>query len=222
MKKLASLLTLGLLVFGCIPGSALAAESNVTYQTHIQNIGWEEAAGIGLKHDGEMSGTEGKSYRLEGIKIQTNIEGVGVAYQTHIQNIGWEYYPNQEWHRNGIMSGTEGKSYRLEAIQIKLTGLESGKYDIYYKVHAQNIGWMAWAKNGESAGTEGFGFRLEGIRIVIVPKGEKPPVYEDSNSNTFVKKGFVWNRDTDNWDIANASDGRDNPWGDGTGKGESQ
>jgi hypothetical protein len=101
--------------------------------------------------------------------------------------------------------------------------LEASNYDIFYQVHAQNIGWMSWAKNGESAGTEGFSFRLEGIRIVIVPKGERPPTLEaNANSNVFVRKGFVWNGNTGSWDIAKASDGGLNPWEDGTGKGESQ
>jgi len=48
-------------------------------------------------------------------------------------------------------------------------------FDIYYQVHAQNIGWIGWAKNGDSAGTAGYGYRLEAIRIVVVPKGEPEP-----------------------------------------------
>ena len=34
------------------------------------------------------------------------------------------------------------------------------KYDIYYRVHAQDYGWLGWAKNGSSAGTEGLSKRL--------------------------------------------------------------
>lgn len=29
---------------------------------------------------------------------------------------------------------------------LKLTGKDADKYDIYYRVHAQNYGWLAWAK----------------------------------------------------------------------------
>ncbi|MBQ7628078.1 MAG: serine protease, partial [Clostridiales bacterium] len=47
--------------------------------------------------------------------------------------------------------------------------------DIYYRVHAQDIGWMGWAKNGEYAGTAGRSARLEGIQIVLVPKGSPAP-----------------------------------------------
>lgn len=73
------------------------------------------------------------------------------------------------------MSGTYAQSLRLEAIQIKLTGTDTDKYDIYYQVHAENIGWMGWAKNGENAGTAGYSYRLEGIRIKLVPKGDPAP-----------------------------------------------
>ena len=143
---------------------------SVMYQTHVQNTGWQDWVS-----DGDMSGTQGKSYRLEGIRIKTGIANLGVTYQTHIQNIGWEADTERGWKQDGETSGTEGLSYRLEAIQIKLTGTEAANYDIWYKVHAQNIGWMGWAKNGESAGTAGYSYRLEGIMIRILPKGSNAP-----------------------------------------------
>lgn len=74
---------------------------------------------------------------------------------------------------------------RLEAIQIKLTGEMANKYDIYYRVHAQNFGWMGWAKNGESAGTAGYSYRLEGIQIKLVKKGGAAP---GSTANTYKEK----------------------------------
>ena len=58
---------------------------------------------------------------------------------------------------------------------MKLTGELVGKYDIYYQVHVQNLGWLDWAKNGEEAGSTGFGYRLEGIRIMLVEKGSDAP-----------------------------------------------
>ena len=39
----------------------------VSYTTHVQNIGWQKYVS-----DGAMAGTEGKAYRLEGIKIKIN------------------------------------------------------------------------------------------------------------------------------------------------------
>lgn len=157
-------------------------DASCTYQTHVQNVGWQ-----GWKKNGEMSGTEGMSYRLEGIKIQTGIENLGVTYQTHIQNIGWEGNSGRGWKKDGGMSGTEGLSYRLEAIEIKLTGSEANNYDIWYQVHAQNIGWMGWAKNGERSGTAGYSYRLEGIKIIVLPKGSTAP---GSTVNAFKEYGI--------------------------------
>lgn len=141
----------------------------VEYRTHVQNVGWQ-----GFTNDGGMSGTSGRSLRLEGINIrlgaQSGLSG-HVRYRTHIQNIGWE----KKWRIDGAMSGTSGKALRLEGIQIELTGDVANKYDIYYRVHAQNFGWMGWAKNGQQAGTAGYAYRLEGIQIKLVPKGGTAP-----------------------------------------------
>ena len=147
------------------------------YQTHVQNVGWQDYV-----KNGAMSGTEGRSLRLEGIKINLNNKRISgnIEYSTHVQNIGW-----QNFVKNGSMSGTEGRSLRLEGIKIRLTGDLADKYDIYYRVHSQNIGWMGWAKNGEPAGTAGFSYRLEGIQIVVVNKGDKTP---GSTANCFVNK----------------------------------
>lgn len=141
-------------------------KQNIKYQTHIQNIGWQENV-----NSGETSGTSGRALRLEGIKINLDSDLAGdIIYRTHVQNIGW-----QDYVKNGEMSGTSGQSLRLEAISIKLTDDLERSYDIYYRVHCQNIGWMGWAKNGEDAGTSGYSYRLEAIQIVLVEKGKQAP-----------------------------------------------
>ena len=156
------------------PEEITASANPVTcsYQTHIQDVGWQE-----WKSNGLSSGTSGESKRLEGIRIELDSQGydLNVAYQTHIQNIGWEAEVGRGWKSSGDMSGTQGLSYRLEGIQIKLTGSDSGKFDIYYRVHAQNFGWLGWARNGESAGTAGYGYRLEAIQIKVVSSGSAAP-----------------------------------------------
>lgn len=138
----------------------------VSYQSHVQRIGWQD-----IKYDGEMSGTEGNALRLEGIKI--NIGGskdLGISYRSHVQGYGWQDYVN-----NGALSGTSGEARRLEAIQLYLTGADADKYDLYYRTHAQTYGWLDWAKNGMPAGTEGLGKRLEALQIVVVKKGAAAP-----------------------------------------------
>lgn len=134
---------------------------DVVYSTHVENIGWQDAVA-----DGELSGTEGQSLRLEGITIESGIEGLGIEYSTHVQNIGWQDYVD-----DGQVSGTEGQGLRLEAIKIHLTGEEADNYDVYYRVQVQNLGWLGWASDDQESGSAGYGYRLEGIEIMIVEKG---------------------------------------------------
>ena len=151
----------------------------IAYTTHVQNVGWQQYV-----TDGQMAGTSGKSLRLEGIKIKlANQKYSGdIEYRTHIQNIGWE----STFKKNDEMSGTSGKSYRLEAIEIRLTGEMAEHYDVYYRVHAENFGWLGWARNGEQSGTSGYAYRLEGIEIKLVEKGTK--VDEYGTKYTFIDK----------------------------------
>ena len=50
----------------------------------------------------------------------------------------------------------------MEAIKIKLTDEMEKQYDIYYRVHVQEFGWLGWAKNGQIAGTTGYGYNDSG------------------------------------------------------------
>ena len=58
----------------------------------------------------------------------------------------------------------------MEAIQLKLTGEIEEKYDVYYRAHVENVGWLDWAKNGEAAGTAGYGYQMEALEIRLVNK----------------------------------------------------
>lgn len=86
------------------------------------------------------------------------------------------------------ISGTSGQSQRVEAIKIKLTGEISNYYDVYYRVHAQDLGWMSWTCNDSKAGTEGLELRVEAIQICLVKKGENAP---GDISRPFVEQGKV-------------------------------
>ena len=148
----------------------------INYMTHVQGYGDQKYV-----CDGAMSGTQGESKRLEGIRIKLDtyktLAGGSVHYLTHVQNEGWQGDENDisTWKKDGEFAGTSGKSYRLEAIRIALSGDMAAKYDIYYRVHVQNLGWLDWACNGEVAGTTGFSYRLEGIEIKLVEKGSAAP-----------------------------------------------
>ena len=152
----------------------------VGYQTHVQDYGTQAYV-----YDGAMAGTEGECKRMESIrmKLPSSVNS-SIQYRSHVQDIGWE----KNWASNGSLSGTEGQCKRLEAIQIKLSGDVAKNYDVYYRVHAQDYGWLAWAKNGESSGTEGYAKRLEAIEVRLVPKGTTPDLPASANEKAFIKK----------------------------------
>lgn len=133
---------------------------HVQYNAHVQYDGWQA-----WKVDGEMSGTEGRSLRVEAlnIKLLNAPAGAGIIYRAHVQYDGW-----QAWKSNGQMAGTSGRSLRVEALEIKLQNMSN--YTVEYQVHIQDYGWSGWYIDGETAGTVGQGKRIEAIRIRIVPK----------------------------------------------------
>jgi uncharacterized protein YjdB len=78
------------------PGSTSGAYfsgPSVSYNAHVQNIGWQ-----GAKGNGEVAGTTGQNLRMEALTLSISdplISG-GVQYKAHVQNIGW-----QSWVSNG-------------------------------------------------------------------------------------------------------------------------
>ncbi|OUZ16087.1 hypothetical protein A5868_001005 [Enterococcus sp. 12F9_DIV0723] len=151
---------------------------SVAYRSHVESIGWQKYV-----KDGQQSGTSGQKKRLEGtqIRIESTSLGGGIQYRTHIQDSGWE----SSFKADNAVSGTTGKKKRLESIQIKLTGELAKHFDVYYRVHAQEFGWLDWAKNGESAGTEGLAYRLESLQIRLIKKGSNELA---SSSKAFIKR----------------------------------
>ncbi|GAA0105701.1 hypothetical protein UT300013_23250 [Paraclostridium sordellii] len=133
-------------------------EDGIIYQTHIQDYGWQD-----WKSNGEISGTEGQSKRLEAIRINLKniVPQADINYRAHVQDYGW-----QDWKSNGEISGTEGQGKRLEAIQLKLVNAPG--YHLEYRVHVQDIGWQDWKTDGEISGTSGQSKRLEAIQVKLV------------------------------------------------------
>ena len=127
------------------------------YSAAVEKIGWlDEMSG------GQMIGSSGFGLAMEAFKVSLE----GVEFRSHIQNIGWE----ASYRKNGETSGSSGSGLQIEAIQMRLTGELASSYDIYYRAHVENIGWMNWVKNGESAGTTGQSKRVEAIEIKLIKK----------------------------------------------------
>ena len=86
---------------------------SVEYRTHVQEIGWQ-----GYVKDNQLSGTSGKSLRLEAIQIRLTGEianAYDVYYRVHIEDKGW-----LNWAKTVSPQVVKAPLKRLEAIQIKL------------------------------------------------------------------------------------------------------
>ena len=86
-------------------------KGGVRYRTHVQGYGW-----LNWMKDGNYSGTQGESKRLEAVQIELTGEAeeqYDIYYRVHAQTYGW-----LGWAKNGASAGTEGLSKRLEAIEI--------------------------------------------------------------------------------------------------------
>ena len=148
---------------------------DITYTMQVEDYGW-----LNPVKNGAIGGTVGKAKRMEtmSISIQNLTDkdsDLGISYNAHVQDIGWQGKTDDvsTWKTEGENAGTVGMAKRLEALQIQLTGTDAGKYDVYYRVHAEDYGWLNWAKNGEISGTAGYGKRLEALQIIVVEKGAK-------------------------------------------------
>ena len=130
----------------------------VVGQAHVSGDGWKD-----VQNAEQLLGTTGESKGVEAVALSVesgeNQFTGGIEYQAHVQDIGWQGKTNDvsTWKKDGENAGTVGMSKRLEALQIQLTGTDAEKYDVYYRVHAEDYGWLNWAKNGEISGTAGCG-----------------------------------------------------------------
>lgn len=148
-------------------GPAYRSLGDLTYSTHVANVGWQ-----GKVADGQVAGTTGRGLAVEALRIEApdlDCSG-GFAYAAHVANIGWCSEVGA-----GSNAGTTGRSLQMEAVRIRLTGALADSYDVYYQVHVRNYGWLDWASNGADAGSTGLGFRLEALRIMLVEKGGAAP-----------------------------------------------
>ena len=155
----------------CFNGSYLNVDDgkmHVQYEAHVSNIGW-----MSSKRDGYTAGTTGQSKAVEDIKVSilNPVVDGSVQIDAHVSGIGWQGWDTP----SASEGGTTGQGRAVEAVRLRLTGSLAKDYDVYYRVHASNIGWMAWAKDGEEAGTTGMSCSLEAVQIKLIKKGTSHP-----------------------------------------------
>lgn len=155
----------------CFNGSLLNVDDgmmHVQYEAHVSNIGW-----MSSKRDGSTAGTTGQSKAVEALKVRilNPVEDGSVQIDAHVSGIGWRGWDTP----SASEGGTTGQGRAVEAVRLRLTGSLAKDYDVYYRVHASNVGWMAWAKDGEEAGTTGMSCSLEAVQIKLIKKGASHP-----------------------------------------------
>ena len=155
----------------CFNGSLLNVDDSkmhIQYEAHVSNIGW-----MSSKRDGSTAGTTGQSKSVEDLKVSilNPVEDGSVQINANVSGIGWQGWDTP----SASEGGTTGQGRAVEAVRLRLTGSLAKGYDVYYRVHASNIGWMAWAKDGEEAGPAGMSCSLEAIQIKLIKKGASHP-----------------------------------------------
>lgn len=167
-KKRIFILLICALVLFTIPGFAKNQPViDAEYNVHVEDIGW-----MGFIPSDEIAGTTGQNKQIEAIQIDADLSSdSSIEYQSHVSDIGWE----ENWSKDGETSGTEGENKKLQAIRIKLTGTDANLYDIYYRTHVSDAGWLGWAKNGEDAGSTGLDRKMEAIQIIVLSKDDPAP-----------------------------------------------
>lgn len=127
----------------------------IKYISHVENIGWMDWV-----LEDEISGTIGKSLRMEALVVLIN-GGGKLEIQGHVEGMGWQSVTT-----DGEIIGTIGKGLRLEAVKIRLLGVSG--YEVQYQSHVEGIDWQPYVSDGEISGTIGKSLRLEAIRIKLV------------------------------------------------------
>ena len=149
------------------------------YKSYIKGVGWQNNV-----NNGEISGTVGESKPINyvNLSLNSNIEG-DILYSVYSSN-KWQDYKN-----SNTDAGLQDNS--IQAIKIKLLGELSNKYDVYYKTHVSNIGWLSWTKNDNPSGSIGFFNNVEAIQIKVIKKYSEEidtsgnSFYESNNKITY-------------------------------------
>lgn len=149
--------------------------TSVYYNAHVQSVGWQDYV-----PEGEAAGTEGRSKRIEAMKIRLTgklAEEYDIYYRTHIQSYGW-----LGWAKNDAPTGSAGYGKRMEAFEIRLVKKGSAEAPVLsgtsfvsptengtitYSSHVQSYGWLDSVADGSKSGTEGQSKRMEALKLYL-------------------------------------------------------
>lgn len=95
---------------------------------------------------------------------------VGLIINCFFSNVGWTSGKS-----NGGQPSSTAKSNSVEAIKICLSGDLASYFDVWYRVHVDNVGWLGWAKDGAVAGGTGYGVHVQAVLVRLTRKGANAP-----------------------------------------------
>lgn len=142
----------------------------ISCSAYVAKNGWMQ----GIKN-GCVAGTVGLNRKLEALKINMqNLDKVNVEYSVYIDG-EWKKHVSDD-----TIMGMVDQNKAIEAIKIRLVGENAEKYNVYYRTHVSNIGWMGWTSNDNPAGSKGYGYSVEAYQIAVLPANENAPGATDN------------------------------------------
>ncbi|MDO4329227.1 MAG: L,D-transpeptidase family protein [Lachnospiraceae bacterium] len=93
-----------------------------------------------------------------------------ILYRTYSSTVGWS-----DWVMNGAETTHLTDGSAVEAMQVRIDGVVSNDYDIYYQSTLSDGTVLDWAKNGQTSGSMAEGKWLIGFRMTLVPKNTTFP-----------------------------------------------
>ena len=63
----------------------------------------------------------------------------------------------------------------MRLLKISLSGDLATYFDVWYRVHVDNVGWLGWTKNGAVAGSTGYGTHVQAVQVRLTRKGANAP-----------------------------------------------
>lgn len=131
--------------------------------------------------NGSLGGTVGKSVAVHNLKLTISAPGIsgGIRYKGHREDYG----DSDDITAGNIMPTNSNGVKRMEKVKIWLTGDIASAFDVYYRVHVREQGWLNVVANGAWTGSSGLCKRIEAIQIKAVPKGASKPSFSNEESN---------------------------------------
>lgn len=145
---------------------AFLDDVSIAFSADVIGSGWE-----GWKRSG-TSGTVGQSKVIDGLRVKASSDDAsgGIRYAIRPSGGSWS-----DWNADGAKALMSGNA--VGSLKIELTDDLSKVFNVWYRVHLSNVGWLGWAKNGQVAGniSSSKALRVEAVQVRLVPKSQSGP-----------------------------------------------